>query len=286
MRLVYVLFDSLNRHALQCYGGTAVATPAFDRLAERGVTFDNHYVGSLPCMPARRDLHTGRLNFLHRPWGPLEPFDNSFPEVLRAHGVYSHLITDHYHYFEDGGVGFHGRYSSFEFIRGQEKDKWKGLAAPPLERLRGQYHPLVFDGRTDPNSNLPYVISREHITAEEQFPIVQCFRSALEFLDANRTADHWVLHLECFDPHEPFFAAERFRDGLETGYQGPVLDWLPYGRADLSRPEAEELRANYLALVRMCDDYLGRILDYFDEHDLWRDTALMVSTDHGLLFGE
>jgi arylsulfatase A-like enzyme len=71
MRLVYVLFDSLNRHALECYGGTAIATPAFNRLAERGVVFDNHYVGSLPCMPARRDLHTGRLNFLHRPWGPL-----------------------------------------------------------------------------------------------------------------------------------------------------------------------------------------------------------------------
>jgi arylsulfatase A-like enzyme len=286
MRLVYVLFDSLNRHALECYGGTAVATPAFNRLAERGVVFDNHYVGSLPCMPARRDMHTGRLNFLHRPWGPLEPFDNSFPEVLRTKGVYSHLVTDHYHYFEDGGVGFHGRYSSFEFVRGQEKDKWKGLAAPPLERLRGQYHPLVFDGRTDPNANLPYVISREYITTEEQFPIVQCFRSALEFLEANRTADDWVLHLECFDPHEPFFAAERFRNGLETRYQGPVLDWLPYGRANLSGPEADELRANYLALVRMCDEYLGRILDTFDEHDLWRDTALVVSTDHGLLFGE
>ena len=34
-------------------------------------------------MPARRDLHTGRLNFLHRSWGPLEPFDNSFPVLLK-----------------------------------------------------------------------------------------------------------------------------------------------------------------------------------------------------------
>ena len=72
MRLIYILFDSLNRHALGCYGGREVATPNFDRLAKRAVTFDTHYVGSLPCMPARRDLHTGRLNFLHRAWGPLE----------------------------------------------------------------------------------------------------------------------------------------------------------------------------------------------------------------------
>lgn len=286
MRLVYVLFDSLNRHALGCYGGSVIETPGFDRLAARSVTFDNHYVGSLPCMPARRDLHTGRLNFLHRPWGPLEPFDNSYPEVLAGRGVYSHLITDHYHYFEDGGVGFHGRYNSWEFFRGQEKDKWKGVVKPPLERFASEYHPLVFDGRTDPNSNLPYVVSRDAIDSEEKFPLVQCFTAANDFIQANREADEWVLHLECFDPHEPFFAARRFRDGLETGYQGPILDWPRYGRVDLTGPEGDELRANYFALVRMCDEYMGRLLDTFDALDLWADTALIVSTDHGLLLGE
>ena len=80
MRVVFLLFDSLNRHVLAPYGGKRVATPNFSRLAERAITFDRHYVGSLPCMPARRDLHTGRLSFLHRSWGPLEPFDNSVPE--------------------------------------------------------------------------------------------------------------------------------------------------------------------------------------------------------------
>jgi hypothetical protein len=33
------------------------------------VTFDSYFVGSLPCMPAPRDLHTDRLNFMHRSWG-------------------------------------------------------------------------------------------------------------------------------------------------------------------------------------------------------------------------
>jgi arylsulfatase A-like enzyme len=73
MRAIFVLFDSLNRTAMGCYGARALKTPNFDRFAERAVTFDTHFVGSLPCMPARRDLHTGRLNFMHRSWGPLEP---------------------------------------------------------------------------------------------------------------------------------------------------------------------------------------------------------------------
>lgn len=286
MRVVYVLFDSLNRHALGCYGGRDVATPNIDRLAARGVTFDTHYVGSLPCMPARRDMHTGRLNFLHRAWGPLEPFDNSFPEILRTTGVYSHLVTDHYHYFEDGGIGYHGRYSSWEFFRGQEKDKWKGLVEPPVERMRGQYHPSQFDGKTDPNAAMPYYVTREHIRAEEQFPLAQCTEAALEFLRTNRAADNWLLQLECFDPHEPFFAAARFRDGFPTGYEGPVLDWPRYGRADYLLQEQQELRANYHALVAMCDEYLGRVLDWMDETDAWRNTAVILTTDHGLLLGE
>ena len=82
MKAVFLLFDSLNRHLLEPYRGTRIATPNFARLAERSVTFERHYVGSMPCMPARRDMQTGRLSFLHRSWGPLEPFDNSFPELL------------------------------------------------------------------------------------------------------------------------------------------------------------------------------------------------------------
>ena len=63
------------------YGG-GVHAPNFTRLAERCVTFDNCYVGSMPCIPARRELHTGRYNFLHRSWGPLEPFDDLMPALL------------------------------------------------------------------------------------------------------------------------------------------------------------------------------------------------------------
>ncbi|MEV8468922.1 sulfatase-like hydrolase/transferase [Fluviibacterium sp. DFM31] len=61
MKTVFVLFDSLNAEALQPYGSRSIRTPNFARFAQRAVTFDNHYVGSLPCMPARRDMHTGRL---------------------------------------------------------------------------------------------------------------------------------------------------------------------------------------------------------------------------------
>ena len=144
MKAIFILFDSLNRLALENYGGENVQTPNFRRLANKSIVFDKHYVGSMPCMPARRDMHTGHLSFLHRSWGPLEPFDNSFPELLRKKGIYTHLITDHYHYWEDGGGTYHNRFNSYEFVRGQENDAWKAMVEPPWERFKKMYHPIQY----------------------------------------------------------------------------------------------------------------------------------------------
>lgn len=285
MRVIFVLYDSLVRNAMQCYGGTHIDTPQFQRFAERAVTFDSHFVGSLPCMPARRDMHTGRLNFLHRSWGALEPFDQSFSELLRAAGVYTHLVSDHYHYWEDGGSTYHNRYSSWDFIRGQEWDKWKAMVEPPHERFRRMYHPLqqpssAGDGR------LQSMVNREFMKAEEEFCCPRSYASAFEFLDQNRSADNWLLHLECFDPHEPFHAPARFRKKYPSGYTGPILDWPRYKRNEEDAAEVAELRANYAALMSMCDDYFGRLLDYLDRHDMWKDTAVVLTTDHGFLLAE
>lgn len=285
MKVVFVLFDSLNRHMLAPYGGARVPTPNFGRLAQRAATFDNHYAGSLPCMPARRDMQTGRLNFLHRSWGPMEPFDNSFPEMLFKAGVYSHLVTDHFHYWEDGGATYHNRYDTYEFVRGQEGDPWKAMVQPPWERLREMYHPRQFTTERGEYFS-QNIINREFIRDEKDFPSVQCFAHGFDFLDRNRDANNWLLQIETFDPHEPFHAPARFKQQFDTGWQGPVRDWPRYGRVDELPPECEELRANYYAVVAMCDELLGQLLDYFDAHNMWRDTALVVTTDHGFLLGE
>ena len=67
---------------------------------------------------------------------------------------------------------------------------------------------------------------------------------------------------------------------------GPIFDWPPYARVSETPEEVETLRAQYRASVRFCDRQLGRVLDFFDTHKLWADTALIVTTDHGFLLGE
>ena len=279
MRTVLVLLDSLNRSALECYGGKTVHTPNISRFADRAVTFDNHFVGSLPCIPARRDFHTGRINFLHRSWGPLEPFDDSFPELLRTAGIYTHLATDHHHYFADGGATYHQRYSSWDLVRGQAVDRWKAIVNPDVETLQAKHHPLQ-QARTN------YLINREFIVSEEDYCGPQVFSKGLDFLADNHEADSWYLQLECFDPHEPFHAPPRFREMYPTDYDGPILDWPKYAPVQESVEEIAELKANYAALTTMCDEYFGRLLDTFDKLNLWDNTCLILTTDHGFLLGE
>lgn len=270
-----VMYDSLNRHMLSPYGCDWTETPNFERLAERCVTFDKCYVGSLPCMPARREIHTGRYNFLHRSWGPMEPFDDSMPEILKKNGIYSHLISDHYHYWEDGGCTYHNRYSSWENVRGQEGDPWKAY----VDEKELPCH-LGLCNKQD-------MVNREYADIEERMPQYKTFQAGIEFLDRNHKSDNWFLQVETFDPHEPFYVQDQDILGFETEYEGPLFDWPGYHPVkEEERPYIQHVRNKYAALLKMCDRSLGRILDKMDEYDLWKDTMLIVNTDHGFMLGE
>lgn len=277
MKAIMVMFDSLNRRFLPPYGCSWIHAPNFQRLADRAVTFDNCYAGSMPCMPARRELHTGRYNFLHRSWGPLEPFDDSVPEMLRKSGVYTHMVTDHQHYWEDGGSTYHNRFDSYEFFRGQEGDRWKGRVPAPDEKISDN-HSLAIRRQDE--------INRLYLADEMDHPQTQVFDAGIEFVRTNIDRDRWFVQIETFDPHEPFFTYDRHKAHYARSYDGPRLDWPPYGRVTEAAETVQYVRDQYSALLSMCDASLGRVLDMMDELRLWDDTMLIVCTDHGFLLGE
>ncbi len=286
MRVVTLMFDTLRRDILPQYGG-GLDLPNFKRLEEKTITFDNFYAGSLPCMPARREMLTGHPNFLHRGWSPLEPFDVAFTEVLKKQGIYSHLVTDHQHYWEDGGATYHNRYNSYEFVRGQEGDLYKGHVNPPTDILKNK---KIFD-INDPQRNNMYVhdeINRMYMKEEADFPQSQCVELGLEFLEKNKEAENWYLQVECFDPHEPFFVPDRFKDMVDLDLKNETHDWPGYeSTRSMDNPLNIEIGSKkYQALLYMIDESLGKFLDFFDENNMWENTALILNTDHGFIFGE
>lgn len=308
MRAIMLMFDTLNKHFLSPYGCEWIKTPNFDRLMKKTVAFDRCYAGSLPCMPARRDLQTGRLNFLHRSWGPIEPYDDCFPEILKKNGIYTHLISDHYHYWEDGGATYHNRYSSWEIVRGQEADPWKGMVGNPymdestLGHIREDAVPTgelsavtlketetLSTGPAGPNDYMwkPNWVNRHYIQNDAQQPQTICMDLAEDFIRTNSTEDNWFLQVELFDPHEPYYVDKKFTDLYKDDYDGPRFDWPPYTRSDpYTDAQIRHLRNQYAALISKCDESLGRLLDQMDQYALWEDTLLIVNTDHGFLLGE
>lgn len=279
MRAVMIMFDTLSKDFLPNYGNHWVEAPNFERLREKCTTFDQFYGGSMPCMPARRELHTGKYNFLHRGWGPLESFDGSIFEKLQAHGIYTHLVTDHSHYFEDGGATYHNRYSTWEGFRGQEGDRY----VPRSQASANQNeHPLNKKGI----SVTQHYANRTRQVKEEEMPTVRTIQAGLDFLTQHHDKEDWFLQIECFDPHEPFYVPEKYRAIYTDKASEEVPYWPAYQHLDDTPEGIDDLRLEYAALVSMCDTQLGKILDFFDTHKMWDDTLIIINTDHGFLLGE
>jgi arylsulfatase A-like enzyme len=280
VRAVVVMFDSLNRRYLPPYQpDCGIVAPHFARLAERSVLFENAYAGSMPCMPARRELHTGRYNFLHRGWGPMEPFDDSVPQMLTRAGVTTHLATDHMHYWEDGGATYHTRYGTCTLVRGQQGDPWKGRVADPETGadLRVQRRGTWRQDR----------VNRGYLHGLADHPQTRTFDAGIEFIRDNAAEQRWFVQIETFDPHEPFFSDPSYLSLYdEVDRSLPSYDWPDYMQVVEDEAVQHEVRRHYSALVSLCDASLGRVLDVMDELRLWDDTMLLVCTDHGFLLGE
>lgn len=277
MKAILIMMDTCCRHMLRSYRQQAKAlTPNIDRLAERSMVFDNHFIASAPCMPARRDILTGRVNFLERGWGPIEPYDKTLPRILKENGIFSHIVTDHSHYMEIGGEGYLQQYQTWDFQRGQETDVW-------VSSIREPESPEHYLGTV----LRQYQCNRTRFQTDADRPTPRTFASAVEWLRQNEGTDDFFLTVEAFDPHEPFDASEEFRAMYPDDFAG-FYEWPRYSALNEEEtPDAiEHLRNQYCATLSMADKWLGKLLDEIDRQRIWDDTCIIFTSDHGHMLGE
>lgn len=279
---IVVLLDSLNRHMLGAYGGDEFDTPNLDAFArEHATCFTRHYAGSLPCIPARHDLLCGALDFLWRPWGSIELWEQPLTVALRHAEVTTALVTDHPHLFETGGENYHVDFDAWDYQRGHETDPWRTRPDPSWMGA-----PSFGRGRT------PYDNSRGWFRGEEDFPGPRTLSAAARWIDENvGQHDRFFLFVDEFDPHEPFDAPEPYASMYDGSWEGAHLIWPPYvvgalHRGLLTPREAHQIRASYGAKLTMIDHWFGRVIEAVDRNGLWDDTAVIVLTDHGHYLGE
>ena len=278
--VVVVLLDSLNRHMLGAYGGREFDTPHLDAFAKTAVRFENHYTGSLPCMPARHDLLCGALDFLWRPWGSIEIWERPLTVYLRRAGVVTKLVSDHPHLFETGGENYHCDFTAWDYQRGHESDLWRTRPDPS------------FIGAPSLAREHTYARSRAWFRGEEDFPGPKTMAAAARWLDEEAsTHQRFLLFIDEFDPHEPFDTPEPFASMYDPGWQGAHLIWPPYmvgalKRGALTDAQARQVRACYGGKLTMIDKWFGTLLAAIERGGFARDTAVIVCTDHGHYLGE
>ncbi|MBW1699833.1 MAG: sulfatase-like hydrolase/transferase [Deltaproteobacteria bacterium] len=112
MNLILIIVDSLRADHVGVNGNHWIKTPNMDKLANNSVRFTKTYPESLPTIPVRRAIHTGKRCFPFRNWKsfkqwpvpgwiPIPEEDVTLAEILQEKGYTTAFITDVYHMWKE-----------------------------------------------------------------------------------------------------------------------------------------------------------------------------------------
>ncbi len=294
MNLIVLCSDTYRVDHLSCYGlNSPVQTPGIDRIAEEGVRFDAAFGEGLPTLPARRALYTGRpvFPFLWAPqkwdrvqlagWHPLFYEDVTLAEWLFERGYATGLISDLPHQFKPG-KNFHRGFTQFNWVRGQEMDY--AVAGPrdmvPTERFAPE-------GQR-PDVLTQFLMNSRDWKGEQDWSSVRVLRKGIDFLRDNVGQQPFMLWLECFSPHEPWFAPSDLAEKHYEGSDHDGIEWIfPPGNTEgMTENQVHRVRAQYRGLSELIDRWFGRLLETMDDLKLADDTIVVFTSDHGTMMGE
>jgi len=298
MNVVVVNLDSLRKDHVGAYGNGWIETPNLDALAKESLRFTRPYPESIPTIDARRALYTGVRTWPFRGWVPQRgetffpagwqrmPEDQtSLAETLAENGYDTVLVTDTYHQFKPS-MNFHRGFGVFEFIRGQERDRFRSpLTVSDAEVDR---HTVAGNDQSMRDKVRQYLANVPGRRSEEDWFAPRVFRRAVEYLDLAKDAPGpFFLVVDSFDPHEPWDPPERYANmyGEPTGTGEPIAP--NYATSDyLEEAEMRRMRNLYAGEVTMTDRWFGEFVNGMEERSMLEETLLIVFSDHGVSLGE
>jgi choline-sulfatase len=223
--ILLIMCDSLAPHFTGMYGDTTGATPNLDRLAAKGVVFENAYCNYPLCAPSRASMVTGRFASELRCFDNGSPFPSEWPTLGHALGAvgYETAIIGKMHF-----VG-HDQWHGFDHRLALETDYSKGY--------NPRLYKLAYDW-TQPsggNPDGPHMMGASYVASEgwedyrlhyDRDEVIHA--AALDYLSQPRSAPFFAC-VSFHAPHNPFWIPaaerERFRDKdlpLPTMPNGPM----------------------------------------------------------------
>jgi len=112
------------------------------------------------------------------------------------------------------------------------------------------------------------------------------FKAAGDFVEMNHRREKFFLWVDCFDPYEPWDPPEHyvaFYDDPDFDRECPVMGWELLEM--LGAAELRHLKAHHAGEVTMVGRHLGLFLGRLAATGQDRDTAVIITCDHGANLG-
>ena len=255
--VLFYVADTLRADSLSLYGGSVVATPGLDSLARDAVVFERAYATSSWTRASVASMLTGLHPDVHGTRTRNDVVSESvvlLSEIFSQQGYRTAAIVT------NPNVG-----SIYGFSQGFDE----------FIELFGRREREMVDqqkARRAKAADIEFVDSSE-VTER-----------AIAWIDADSSP--FFLFVLSIDPHWPYEPPAEF-DRYGEGYSGRVdSDRDAILRRDLSPADRERVRSLYYGEIAFNDHSLGGLLEHLRAVDLYDDTVVVFTSDHGEEFWE
>nr|WKN37280.1 sulfatase [Tunicatimonas sp. TK19036] len=294
--VLFIAVDDLNDWLGCMEGHPDTKTPNLDRLAARGVLFQNAHCQAPLCGPSRASLMTGLRPSTTGIYGMIDDDkirDNNeatediifLPEYFQQQGYHTMGIGKLFH--QHAPVG----------ILDESGGRAKGFGPVPKERFVWDGDGGENYGRTSTDwgaypaedSLMPDYQSAQWAAERLQRDYEQPFFLAVGFL---RPHVPWYVPQPWFDLHaskdlaRPPYKADDLEDVPDVALQINDLPMMPSTDWAIESGSWNDMIQAYLACVSFVDYQVGQVLDALDNSQFADNTIIVLWSDHGYRMGE
>lgn len=294
--VLFIAVDDLNDWLGCMQGHPNAKTPHLDRLAARGVLFQNAHCQAPLCGPSRASLMTGLRPSTTGIYGMID--DN---KIRTANQATSDIIFLPEYFKNQGyhtmGIGKLFHEHAPDGLFDESGGRAKGFGPLPEERF-------VWDGDGGDNYGRTSTDWGAYPTEDSLMPDQQSARWAAErlqrqydqpfFLAVGFLRPHVPLYVPqpWFDLHPvdhlttPLYKADDLEDVPEVALQINDLPMMPTTEWAIRTNSWKDIVQAYLACVSFVDHQIGQLLDALDNSAYADNTIIVLWSDHGYRLGE
>lgn len=292
--ILVIQADQMSAKALSLYSNSLVKMPNLERLAAKGVVFENAYCNFPLCTPSRSSMMTGRYANAISQWDNATELPASTPTL-------AHYLRDvNYHTVLCGKMHFIGPDQVHGFNERVTTDIYPSNFAWTPDWIVGErYRPtginmraVVDAGICTRGLQIDYDEEVAHSAVQKLYDLAR-FNKDKPFL----------LWTSFTHPHSPYITTQHYWDlyshsdidmpsvpRFKLQEMDTMSRWLYYAHGgDLHKVNDSHIlnaRHAYYGMCTYIDDKLGQLLDALEKLGIEDETTIIFTADHGEMLGE